>query len=230
MKQLVHKLLAGMALVTFMSSTVAADYSGEVGLGTEGISLAVSGATEWSLVSGDHIQWRIALGQGKADDIDDIELSDIDYEMDMDNHSLRMGLEWYPFSSNRFVDRVFFSAGLQYFDNEFDGLSETGQQVNVGGKSVTLNDDLRLQTKIQHDSIAPYLSVGWGNKLDGRAGLSFRAELGLVTPFNDPDVEVSKTGNSTGLSQEDIARERSDIEDDLDGPMAVATVGIAYHF
>ena len=56
------------------------------------------------------------------------------------------------------------------------------------------------------------------------------AELGLLAPLSDADVNVRVNGNQAQVSDTDLQLEQTQIEDDLDGIDVLATFGIGYRF
>lgn len=197
-------------------SAQAADMSVGLNIGSYGVGAQVSGLTSYHFIENDQIQWRAVVGglSGDIDDDDEIELNDIDYRGDVDVFGVQLGADWYPFEQRGF----FVSGGLAYFDHEFDLRSVPG----------SFDSKARLNTEIEHDSVAPYISVGWGNKIDSEPGFSFYAETGLLLPLNDADVTVSNPNG--GLSAAYLAQEKNDIEDDLDGVQLLFNLGVSYHF
>ena len=49
-------------------------------------------------------------------------------------------------------------------------------------------------------------------------------------PFGDPDVALSVAGSVNAVTVTDLAKEREQIEDDLDGLPGYAEVALTYHF
>lgn len=211
------------ALTLSSGSLNAADFSAGPALGSDGIGAFISVAPDWQMGNG-VIQVRLAGSKASSDS--DITLNSIKYEGEIDFSSIKLGLDWYPSSSGQF----FVSAGVVDFDRNLDISTKSNSSFKVGDQQVVASDNLRLRTDIGHSSIAPYLSIGWGNRHKGEAGFSFIAEAGAMFPVDDSEVDISVTGNTTLISQADLDKHRTQIEDDFDDPQLTLIIGVGYHF
>ncbi|OZG70705.1 hypothetical protein BTA51_24245 [Hahella sp. CCB-MM4] len=224
--------LAGSVLAaSFLTASFAhgADYSVGGRLGTQGIGASLTQKQDWSLTDGDQLQLRFLVVGLDVNDIDDLELNGRDYKGDISSYSLQGGVDWYPFSG-RYTDNFFFSTGLTYFDNDINGTSKDYLSANIGGTSVTSADRVKLNADIEQSSLAPYLSMGWGNRIREEGGLSFQAELGFMAPFSDADVKLTATDPGSRLSAQNLERERQRIEDDLGDIYGFLSVAVTYQF
>ena len=219
--------LAGVTLLSSMAYADEAKYSIGGTFGTTGTGATVSSTTDWSLTEGDQIQWRVNLSGMSVDDVDDLELSNVDYEGDVEVGALQGGLDWYPFSG-RYTDRFFVSTGLMYLSYDIDALSERDQSFSVGNTRIGPNDTTRLNTEIDGSGVGPYLSLGWGNRIRGESGISFSAEVGVMTDFSDPDVKVSAVNGV--IPESDLDHERKQIEDDYDSLNGFINLALTYQF
>lgn len=207
-----------------------AEYSIGAGLNTLGLGISISGDTGWHFKDGDQVQWRAVLAGIDADDIDDFEIDDIDYDNgELKTIGLQCGLDWYPYQQG-WAKQVFFSTGILYTDIELNGTADNNKTIYVGAQRVNPGDITSLTTTIEDTDIAPYISLGWGNKITGSRGFRFHAELGLTPSTSDADVKVIAVDPSNILSSADLAKEKREIEDDIDGVSAFAAVNLAYHF
>ncbi len=209
-----------------------AQYSGGITLGILGVGANLSGMTNWSLTDKDQIQWRAHISGLDADfdDGDDLDLAGIDYEDgNYSLFSLQAGLDWYPFASG-WADEVFFSGGLLFVDSEFSAKADMDKSFKVGDTRVNPGDIDALQTDIESRQLMPYLSLGWGNKLDGERGFDFQAEIGVAIPTRDADVDLTARDPASFLSAADLRKEEDDIEDDIEGLAAFGTLSVSYHF
>ncbi len=225
--QLSGSLLAASCLMASMA--YGADYSVGGRLGTQGIGASVTQKQDWSLTDGDQFQLRFLVTGLDVNDIDDLELNGRDYKGDISAYSLQGGIDWYPFSG-RYTDNFFFSTGLTYFDNDIKGTSKDYLNDSIGGASVTSADKVKLNAAIEQSSVAPYLSLGWGNRIREEGGLSFQAELGFMAPFSDADVKLTATDPNSRLSAQNLERERQKIEDDLGDIYGFLSVAVTYQF
>ncbi len=217
-------LLGASAILSF-SAVSHAEVSVGHAVGTYGFGAYVSGDTGWHFTGKDQIQWRAVIGGGELE-VDKVEIDDVKYEGDVDLFGTQVGLDWFPFESNQF----FVSGGAAYFDREYELNSRANKNFTVGNQFVSASDGVRLDTDIDHSSFAPYVSVGWGNKHKGRRGLSYFAEVGVLFPLDDADVNTRVSGNTSVVSAADIRKHERDVEDDINGPQLNATIGIGYRF
>ncbi len=218
-------VLLGATAILSLSSVAHAEVSVGHAVGSHGFGAYVSGDTGWHLIGNDKVQWRAVIGGGELD-IDNVEIDDVKYEGDIELFGTQVGIDWYPFKSNQF----FVSSGAAYFDREYALNSRASKNFTVGDQPVLSSDGVRLDTDIDHSSFAPYVSVGWGNKHKGRRGLSYFAEVGVLFPVDDADVNTRVSGNTSVVSAANIRKHERDIEDDINGPQLNATIGIGYRF
>ena len=92
------------------------------------------------------------------------------------------------------------------------------------------SDDVTLNVDVVQESAAPYLSMGWGNRLHDQRRWYFQAELGLIAPFDDPEVSLSATDPQNVLSTADIAAEQKQLEDELGGLNLFTSLSVTYRF
>lgn len=218
-------LLLGLAL---SGAAKAADNSVGLSLSTEGLGVSYSRKTAWHFTENDQIQLRFSVHGFNADDIEDVEVSNIDYDGDANNTFLLGGVDWFPFQG-RFVNSIFFAGGISYSDLELSGTSKDNQRFSVGSTQVTPNDGRRIQTILKQDTLAPYLSLGWGNRIRETGGFAFRAELGLMKPFSDAEITVKSVGNQD-IAQADLDAERRELEDDYGDFHGFFNLGVSYQF
>lgn len=225
-------------LVAFATPAMAAEnqsksqepgYSTGLTLGTLGAGIAFSSTTGWHLTDGDQIQWR-AMVSGINGDHGDVEIADIDYvNSDTSIYSLQLGLDWYPVKSG-WAKEIFVSGGAIYENGDFKGTAKTGRTYQLGSTVVNPGDITSLKTEIDNSQLMPYLSFGWGNKIQQASGFDFQAELGFIASTDDANVKIFADDATGILSSADIAAEAKDIRDELDGVSAFATIMVSYHF
>ncbi len=224
MKNLLATLIT-ITAATLPLSSQAADYSAGATFGSTGLGLGLSLKNNLHFRDDDQVQTRLSISGFSADDIDDLEFSGIDYEGDFDTRSARATMDWYPFDN-----RFFVSAGLDYSKYDIDLDAETSQSYNIGRQPVNPGDNVTTRLEIDDKGVAPYFGIGWGNRISEDSGFSFLAELGVLIPTGDPDVDLTVTDPGNLISAADIAAEKKQIEDELDGALAVASIGVMYHF
>ena len=205
------------------------NYSIGFGLNSYGLGVFGSAKTDWHLTDGDQIQIRAGLYGFDGDDIEDLDVNGIEYEGDISAGALTAGIDWFPFEG-RFVEQIFFSTGLQFFDMDSDLTSDEKGDFTVGDQNVTEESNTKIATTYEQSGVAPYLSVGWGNRISSNSNWAFSAELGLSQPLSDADVTVTELNGGTVISQANLDKERMEIEDDLNGVQAFVSLGVSYRF
>jgi hypothetical protein len=207
-------------------------YSGGVSMTTVGLGLSLSSLTSWSLIAGDQVQWRFIASHidSDFDGNDDVELGGTDYEDgDFSVFSFRGGVDWYPLNKS-WTDEVFLSSGFMFIDGELEGSADNSKNFSVGNIQVTPGDITSLKTSIEHTSIRPYLSLGWGNKITSDGGFDFQAEIGFSLLTSDPKVKLLAVDPGDFLTQSALAAEKKEIEEDFKKIVGFATATISYQF
>ncbi len=183
---------------------------GTLGLGVEG----TFGLTE-------HFNARLGLNKFDYDRTETI--SDIEYDLNLEWQSISLLADWHPFG-NAFR----FTAGLMNNGNELSG-SSTATGITVGD---TFYPGIGLDAKLDFDSTAPYLGVGWGNALSADRGWGFNVDLGIMYQGSG-NVTLTPTGVNAGLvDPADIALEEQRFEDDIKNYKyyPVLSFGVSYRF
>jgi hypothetical protein len=166
------------------------------------------------------------FGLNKLDYDFDEEFDDVEYDVDLDFSSLSALVDWHVFGGSFRV-----TGGLLSMDHELDldgtptGSEEIGGTVYSAAEIGTLSGDVEI------DGVAPYLGIGWGNPLSSSRRWGFYCDLGVA--FTDsPDVALSANGTlaSDPAFQADLARERDEIEDDLEPFQLYPVISLGLYF
>ncbi len=205
--------LAGLGLMT--TSAGAMDMAltaklGSLGLGVEG----TFGLTE---------KFNARLGFNRYDYDRSETISDIDYDLNLEWRSISLLADWHPFG-NAFR----FTAGLMSNGNEITG-SSSSSGLTIGD---TFYPGIGLDSKLDFDSTAPYLGVGWGNALAAGKGWGFNVDLGIMYQGSG-NVTLTPTGAGASLvDANDIALEEQRFEDDIRDYKyyPVFSFGVSYKF
>lgn len=193
-------------------------------IGVLGTGAYVSGDTGWSMNDQDKIRWRASFS-GLDTDVKNERFSDNKYSGDIKSSGVQVGLDWYPFSNQFFV-----SGGAASFDREYDLKITPQKDFTIGNQRVLVSDNVSLKTKLDHSTIAPYLSVGWGNRHSVDSGFAIFGEVGVMFPSDDADVSFTLNDVNGVVSADNLALEKRDFEDDINKTQLLATIGIGYHF
>jgi hypothetical protein len=183
---------------------------GTLGLGVEG----TFGLTK---------QFNARLGLNKYNYDRTQTIDDIKYELDLEWQSVSLLADWYPFG-NPFR----FTAGLMNNGNELIG-SSASSGLTIGD---TFYPDIGLDAKLDFDSTAPYLGVGWGNALSATRGWGFNVDVGVMFQGSG-DVTLVPTGAAASLvDPADVTAEEQNFEDDIKEYKyyPVFSFGVSYKF
>ncbi len=150
------------------------------------------------------------IGFNKLDfDFDDKEIDDIEYDLDIDFSSYSALVDGYAFN-----DSFRISGGIISMDHEFEMDARPTNNERIGDNIYTPTEIGTLFGSIEIDQLAPYVGIGWGNPLTHSRRWGFTCDFGVAF-INPPDVSLSATRTTSGL-EEDLAKERDEIEDDMD--------------
>ncbi len=168
------------------------------------------------------------FGLNKFDLTFDDEFDDVEYDVDLDFSSASALLDWHVFGGSFRV-----TGGLLSMDHEFDLDGTTAGNEEIGGTVYTPSEIGTLSGHAEIDGTAPYIGIGWGNPVGSGKRWGLYCDLGVALT-DSPDVALSANGTlaSDPAFQADLARERDEIEDDLE-PFQfypVISLGLYYRF
>ncbi len=210
------------SLLLGFTSAQAADKSVGLLFSESGVGINYSNALPFSIKDNDSMQLRLQLSGLNGDGDEEITEEGNTYVGDIELADHKVTADWFPYDNQFFV-----TAGLGYLKTDIDVTNKEGSGYSVGDIDVG-SDGSTLNATIDQSSVAPYLGIGWGNKLAGKSGLSFFAELGVMKPLDDARVSLSST--STSVSQADIEQERRKLKNALGDVRLSASLGLSYRF
>jgi hypothetical protein len=159
----------------------------------------------------------------------DTSTSDIDYDMEVDLLSFPIVLDWHLFRDSGF--RI--SAGALINQNEADLEGSSQSSYTIGGIEYTAAELGTLRGKVDFDTVAPYLGIGWGNAVGKNKRWSFNCDLGVVFQ-GQANIDLAANGPvaSDPSFQADLDQEKQDLEDELDDYKyyPVVSLGVSYRF
>jgi len=153
----------------------------------------------------------------------------IEYEADVDFQSPGAFVDLHPFKNGFFV-----SGGAYFGDRGVDINATPDDNVNIGGRAFTPAQVGALTGRIDLESTAPFVGLGYDNTFTRNGRLGFRLLAGAA--FGDaPQVALDSTG---GLFSDDprfrvrLDTEEQDIQADADHykVLPVVQVGLNYRF
>ena len=152
----------------------------------------------------------------------------IDYDLDLKLRSLFAQVDWHPTGGGFFL-----AAGLYANGNELKGQAKAATSYTVGDTTYTASQVGTLRTRIDFNSAAPYLGLGWGGKVGSSDGLTLRLDLGVLYQ-GSPDVTLTADGTlaSNAAFQADLKKEEQDLQNAIDNFKwyPLIQIGIAYAF
>lgn len=178
----------------------------------------------------DHFGARVGVNGffGASIDIGNRDIEGINYDTSLKLMSEPLALDIYPWKQSTF--RV--TVGIMLNQNEFEGVVPQAGTFNqnfitIGNNSYDSANIGDLNTKIEQQPVAPYVSVGMSFYLDKHKHWSLGGELG-VAYTGTPDVSMS---TSTGLvPQADLDVESDQIEDGAWKFYPIVKVSVNYSF
>jgi len=155
------------------------------------------------------------------------EISDINYDIDLDFSSLLFMLDWHPFANNFRI-----SAGGIRNDSKTTVEGTPTESVTIGDHKYPPGLVGSLSGKVDFQDWAPYIGIGFGDAVDKDVSFSFIFDLGVI--IQTVDVTLTANGPAQALPgfQEDLKKQEVEIEDDLNALniYPVLAFGIAYYF
>lgn len=204
MGQKLNAVLSLISLVLLLCVAGCADWGG----------LAISGKTGTLGLGGE-------LTTGLAQDVNarvgfntldfdlDEEIDDIEFDIGLDFSSFSALVDWHVFHNSFRI-----SGGLISMDHELDleARGTPGETEEIGDTDYDWAVIGTLSGSVEFDDLAPYVGIGWGDTLGRNKRWGFYTDLGVAF-VGSPDIKLSTTG---AVAAADLARERDEIEDEVD--------------
>jgi hypothetical protein len=154
--------------------------------------------------------------------------SDIKYDIDLKLLTFAGLVDWFPFNNGFRV-----SAGAMINKNKLDLEATSSASYDIGGTTYTAAQVGTLTSKLDFKNLAPYVGIGFGNPFGSDSNWSFSLDLGVMFQ-GSPDLSVETTGTlaNNAAFQANLAKEKQELEDDLDKAKyyPVIAIGISYRF
>jgi hypothetical protein len=154
----------------------------------------------------------------------DVDVDDIDYSGDLKLRSWGATADLYPFQSALRI-----SAGLRSSRNRVDLVASPAQPVSIGGMTYTPEQIGTLQGEVRARKVAPTFTLGIAR--NRRTGLAWSLDAGVMLHGTPRTRQLRATGllANNPFFQDDLARERAEIEDEIDNcrifPIVQLSVG-----
>lgn len=157
----------------------------------------------------------------------DVDVDDINYQGDLKLRSWGANADLYPFHS---AFRV--SAGLRSSRNRVDLVASPGQPVSIGGMTYTPEQIGTIEGEVRSRKVAPTFTLGVAR--NRRTGLAWSLDAGVMLHGAPRAERLRATGllADNPFFQDDLARERAEIEDEVDNykifPIVQFSVGYTF--
>jgi hypothetical protein len=157
----------------------------------------------------------------------DIDVGDINYHGDLKLRSFGAAVDVYPFES---AFRL--SAGLRRSRNRIDLVATPREAVTVGETVYTPEQIGTIEGRVRARKWAPTFTLGVAN--NRTRGFAWSLDAGVMLHGRPRTYDIAATGElaSNPLFQDDLARERGEIEDKVDDykvyPIVQVSIGYAF--
>ncbi|MFK8020647.1 MAG: hypothetical protein AB8B86_12810 [Pseudomonadales bacterium] len=205
-----------IAILLFSLLPLAANAETAIGGGVSTLGLNVSVAQSLT----DNLSVRLAFNTASYDF--DGNTDGIEYDYGFDLSSISALADWHVFETNFRITVGGISNG-----NEIDASSkDLAGTVQVGDQTFSSTDVGRLEGKIDFDSLAPYLGIGWGRAAN--RGWAFLVDIGVAMQGSG-EAELRSVGgtlsnNPTLLAE--IEREEAELEADIEDYDLYPVIGV----
>jgi len=227
------RMLVGLGLSLLASFSVQAENSpGGVSIGVRASTLGVG--LEANKAYGEHLNFRLAYHYFETSE--EVNDGSTLYTGDLELSNGGLFTDWHPWTSGFRL-----TGGVMLNNNEVTLQAKPqAATIDIGGTQYNISGG-RLDGRIDFDTVAPYLGLGWGRAVARSSRWGFLIDLGVMFQ-GSPNVELTPSGtitaggvvvpiNSPQLTQSiqnEINTVKSDVEDfDL---YPVLSLGLTYRF
>lgn len=207
--------VAALALASIAPPASAAEVGLGVHAGTLGAGLDLGVGVNEKLVA--------RVGFNKLTISEDFTEDDIDYSADLELESIHALADWHVLGGGFRI-----TGGVVFNNNAFSGSASVDAGDDIGGQPAPSDGELNLD--VTYDDVAPYIGIGWGNRVHGWSKLAFSVDAGLMLQ-GEASVDIDDNG-TTGVSQDDLDAEAKEVEDELEDfdIYPVLSASIIYRF
>jgi hypothetical protein len=169
-----------------------------------------------------------------AEDNNGVEGDELEYDSDVDLKNAYLLADWHPWNG------IFRVSGGTFLNNSdatvvtrcnADSVIPQLATCEFGNSVYSPTILGEVTTKVDFDTIAPYLGIGWGHRAE--SGFAVNADLGVIY-VGSASVDMSSSGpcNDDAQCREQIEQEEREIEDELDKYrwLPFVQLGVSYNF
>jgi hypothetical protein len=226
-KNVLKQTLLPALLAIGMSAPVSAFAgTGDIALGVKGGTAGLGGELTVGVLN--FLNFRTGYNTFNYDGNDT--QSDIDYDYKLKLQSIPLLVDLHPFGGGfRLTSGIFIN------NNEVTSTAKGQGSYEIGGVTYFASDIGSLDGKVDFNSTAPYLGIGWGNAVGKNSHLTISFDVGIMfqgspkvslTP-KDVDPLVDTAALQLNIDQE-VEEIKNDIKDFEYYP--IISLGLAYKF
>lgn len=157
----------------------------------------------------------------------DVDVEDINYHGDLKLRSWGANADLYPFRNG-----LRLSAGFRVSRNRIDLTATPNEAVRVGETVYTPEEIGTIEGKVRARRFAPTFTLGYAKNRE--RGFAWSVDAGVMLHGTPRTEDVVATGQlaTNPLFQEDLARERAEIEDEVDNHKVypIVQISVGYTF
>ena len=192
-------LVLSMSFASFATAKPFKNYSIGVKTGTLGIGLELNKPVRKSL--------NLRLGINHIEgQVSNFKLGSIEYDIKAHANSINALLDWYPQQNKKFYISGGFLLGHDSINPE-----PTPDFIYHGIKIGSALDRYKVDLKVDYNDIAPYFSIGYGNKIQRKKNWSYTADLGFAY-LGKPKTKFKIIDKITGETPNEIPQAALDNE------------------
>ena len=217
-----RKAILLLILSVLLSCGAGCQDSGKYAVSGKASTLGLGGEFTTAVTS--NVNARVGLNMLDLD-IDEEEIEDIEYDIELDFSSFSALADWHVFNGSFRI-----SGGVISMDHKVDlsAKGASGETEEIGGIEFDWDDIGTLSGCVEIDDLAPYVGIGWGNPLTHHRRWGFTCDFGVAFT-SSPDVKLTATGAAADLVEQ-LAEERKDIEDDLDKFELYPVIAVSFFY
>ncbi len=222
-KMLLKSTLVSAALLLGLSPASLAG-TGDVALGIKAGTTGLGGEVTIGILP--HLNARTGYNAFSYDGSATKDDNEYSYNLKLGN--LPLLVDWYPLPGGFRI-----SGGLMINNNKIDATAKPSGSYKIGDTTYPAAAIGNLTGKIDFNSSAPYLGIGFGNAVGRGIPLSLSLDLGVMFQ-GTPKVSLAASGPiaSDPTFQANLAKEENNIKDTTDNIKyyPVIALGMAYRF
>ncbi|NTV66527.1 MAG: hypothetical protein HGB06_02370 [Chlorobaculum sp.] len=223
-------LLPALLAIGMCAPVAASAGTGDIALGVKGGTAGLGGELTVGVLN--FLNFRTGYNTFNYDGNDT--QSDIDYDYKLKLQSIPLLVDLHPFGGGfRLTSGIFIN------NNEVTSTAKPNNtaKVNIGGTEYSIGgvgaDLVSLDGKIDFQSTAPYLGIGWGNAVGKNSHLTIFFDAGIMFQ-GTPKVSLNANGPiaSDATFEQKRAEEEAQLKNDIKDLQyyPILSLGLAYKF